>query len=368
MRRRRVPSAPAPRPPTRSAGRARRRRSRSGDAPAQRRPSPAPRRPSSARRPARAGSRPTLIIGLVWRSERSASRTRSSAAGETRPPRLAVVDQLGPDPERRRDERREGLDVRAHHDDVARLQGGIGGQQAEDHVAHDIDLPGPAVAGVDLDAAIAGVDHRPADRRQLARRARIRLLQQRKGVAAGRSPSPAGNEMMAVVNQLTSARANVSCNSRTSRPSDESSRCATSARRRIARAGAGRHLADGGQPLPQGGAGMQQPQVDVAVLGERRQDGELARAAAGSGRRATAAAASSTAEESSRSCAHAGAKPLGRTRQRQAARAIGARAPAASSGPPAAARRRRRSRRPPPSRLIMDGPVGRRNVSNSSAA
>ena len=50
----------------------------------------------------------------------------------------------------RDDQRRVGLDVRAHHQDVARLQRRVVGEQAEQHLAQHVDLPGRAVATVHL--------------------------------------------------------------------------------------------------------------------------------------------------------------------------------------------------------------------------
>ena len=60
--------------------------------------------------------------------------------------------------ERGVDERGERLDVRAHHDHVAGFEGGVLGEPVQDGVAHDLDLTGPAVAGVDLKAVVLGVE------------------------------------------------------------------------------------------------------------------------------------------------------------------------------------------------------------------
>ena len=57
--------------------------------------------------------------------------------------------------ERRADQRRERLDVRAHDDHVARLERRVLGELVQDRVAQHLDLAGAAVAGVDLDAAVA---------------------------------------------------------------------------------------------------------------------------------------------------------------------------------------------------------------------
>ncbi len=58
------------------------------------------------------------------------------------------------------DERGEGLDVRAHHDDVARLERVVVGQEVEHRVAQHLDLPQPSVAVVDLDRAVVGGEDR----------------------------------------------------------------------------------------------------------------------------------------------------------------------------------------------------------------
>ena len=59
------------------------------------------------------------------------------------------------------DQRSEGLDVGAHHHDVAGLQRGIGGQEVEDGVAHHLHLAAPPVAGVHGEAGVARVEHGP---------------------------------------------------------------------------------------------------------------------------------------------------------------------------------------------------------------
>ena len=58
--------------------------------------------------------------------------------------------------EARDDQRRVGLDVRAHDEDVAGLQRRVVGKQAEQHLAQDVDLAGGAVAAVHLDGAVVG--------------------------------------------------------------------------------------------------------------------------------------------------------------------------------------------------------------------
>src|SRR5437016_1167836 len=53
-----------------------------------------------------------------------------------------------------------GLDVWTHHDHVARLEREILLQRVEDRVADHLDLPGAAVAGVDLNRAVLAVEPR----------------------------------------------------------------------------------------------------------------------------------------------------------------------------------------------------------------
>jgi hypothetical protein len=68
----------------------------------------------------------------------------------------AGVDQNG------LEHRGEFLDVRAHHDHVPGLDGRIGGEDVQESVPQHLDLPGPAVTGVNL--------HRPVP---LAERPRL---------------------------------------------------------------------------------------------------------------------------------------------------------------------------------------------------
>ena len=94
-------------------------------------------------------------VGLAQRSvgEADAQVGRAQLVREGRE-LVVFVDHLA-GAERRLDERRERLDVRAHHDHVARLQRVVLLEQVEDRVAQDLDLARAAVAGVDLDAAVA---------------------------------------------------------------------------------------------------------------------------------------------------------------------------------------------------------------------
>ena len=60
-------------------------------------------------------------------------------------------------PEGGLDQRREGLDVRAHHDHVARLERRVLLELVQDRGPQDLDLARAPVAGVDLDAAVERV-------------------------------------------------------------------------------------------------------------------------------------------------------------------------------------------------------------------
>ena len=79
---------------------------------------------------------------------------RAVGEPDTEPGRRVRGVVLGADREGGRDDRGEGLDVRAHDEHVARLEGGVVGEQADDDLAEHLDLPGAAVAGVHLDAAV----------------------------------------------------------------------------------------------------------------------------------------------------------------------------------------------------------------------
>ena len=59
------------------------------------------------------------------------------------------------EPEASDDQRRIGLDVRAHDEDVAGFERLVVGEQAEQYFAEDVDLPGGAVAAVHLHRAVS---------------------------------------------------------------------------------------------------------------------------------------------------------------------------------------------------------------------
>ena len=92
--------------------------------------------------------------GLVWTSERSASLHPQPVSG------MRAVHHVA-EPEVGDDQRRVGLDVRAHHQDVARLQRRVVLQQAEQHLAQHVDLTGRAVAAVHLHGAVIRRERAP---------------------------------------------------------------------------------------------------------------------------------------------------------------------------------------------------------------
>ena len=78
------------------------------------------------------------------------------AVGEAHPQpvrRVCAVHDVA-EPEVCVDQRCVGLDVRAHHQDVARFQRGIVGEQAEQNLAEHVDLAGRTVAAVHLDGPV----------------------------------------------------------------------------------------------------------------------------------------------------------------------------------------------------------------------
>ena len=89
-----------------------------------------------------------------------AQRAVGEAVGEHRRARQRVLVVEAPGAEGGVQQRRVLVDVGAQDDDVARLERRVGGEQVADRVAEHLDLAPPAVAGVDLDRAVAGLDRR----------------------------------------------------------------------------------------------------------------------------------------------------------------------------------------------------------------
>ena len=209
----------------------------------------------------------TASSGLVLVSARSASRTRSWWAGW---PASCAVARVGAARTPAEISGAKRLDVGAHHEDVARLEGGVVLEQPDQHLAQHVDLarrrrgtraPGGAVVR----------------RRARARRAR---RPSGRGWRAGRAgASRAGCS--------APARSGVRGRSRLAGPAAE--RCAAARGRRAparpssgcpTRLGRGvvlaRHrTADAGQRVPQLRRRLRQPEVDVAELAERLQQLDL---------------------------------------------------------------------------------------------
>ena len=110
-------------------------------------------------------------------SGRRAGRAGRPGAARPAPARLVlVVGGVSPAPNVGLDQRRERLDVRAHDDHVARLERRVLREHVQDRVAQHLDLAGAAVAGVDLDAAVVGVERRAPVSVARQRRARRRAI------------------------------------------------------------------------------------------------------------------------------------------------------------------------------------------------
>ena len=85
------------------------------------------------------------------------------AVGEPDPQPVTGMLRLGVggvQPEGGGDQRREGLDVGAHHDDVPRLERRVVGQQPDQDLAQHLDLAVRSVRGVQHHAAVGGIEHR----------------------------------------------------------------------------------------------------------------------------------------------------------------------------------------------------------------
>ena len=162
------------------------------------------------------------------------------------------------EPEVGDDQRRIGLDVGAHHHDVARLQRRVVGQQAEQHLAQHVDLPRRAVAAVHLHRAVAFGEHAALWPNARWRRCRIAASPSRVSRFGRRRPR---------YSSVAGLAGRLRCSSRRSRPSVASSGCW--AARSAGVVAAGDRAVDAGERLPQVVAGVRQPQVQVVVGGQR---------------------------------------------------------------------------------------------------
>ena len=187
-----------------------------------------------------------------------------------RQPVAGVAVTLGIEPERRRHQRSEGLDVRAGDEDVTRLQGGVGGEQAEHDLAEHLDLAVRAVAGVHGDRAVVRGEHVVARGRPVVAHVALQALQQRhrRAVRAGVVRVDAGEARQPQL-QFPDV------------PAERGEQ--RMARELGGGIGAARGHAHGQRrdAVPQGGRGVRQPQVHVAMAGEGREHGQVVRGQAG---------------------------------------------------------------------------------------
>ena len=260
-------------------------------------------------------------VGLAQRAvgEPDAQVGRADAGGQ-RSSSSSSDDLAGA--ERRLDQRRERLDVRAHHDHVARLERRVLGEQVQDRVAQDLDLAGAAVAGVDLDAAVAG-SSAGARRRAGSGARRRRSARTSAWRRASSVPAPCATGWWwstcspAPEHELQLAR--VLAPGGEQPVARRASRSGPSARRDDRR----RALRD---LLPQRGRGVQQEEVDVAAA-----------------RRARAARRGGPAGSRVRPNSESRAGQVDERRARRAAARTRARAARPGSGSPIRARSRRHS-------------------------
>ena len=212
---------------------------------------------ASARPPARSSSWPTTpSSGLVWVSDRSASRTRSWWPGWA-----AVVGDDLASPKRGRDQRRVGLDVGAHHQDVARLEGG-GRRRAGPRAPRAAPRPGGLGRGRRAPGCCGRRRSARARRAgsEVALRGDVGLQPAEQGVPRGCvEPGPGGRRRR--------PPREVRCSSRRSRPERREQRvpdllvgAVVASRDRPGRAG---------ERVPQGARRVRQPEVHVAVRAQR---------------------------------------------------------------------------------------------------
>ncbi len=185
--------------------------------------------------------------------------------------------------ERGVDQRGERLDVGAHHDDVAGLEGRVGGQEVEDGVAHHLHLPAPPVTGVDGQAGVAPVKDGPvvAPRQRQAGRGPV-------GPHVGLDPLqerrfPRLDGMVVVDRRAVAGAAVVGVDGREDQlhlpgvtPPGGQERVGREVGRRVGGTGddrppPARPLLD---PAPQHGRGMEQEEVHVAMGGQGPQHGQ----------------------------------------------------------------------------------------------
>ena len=177
---------------------------------------------------------------------------------------------LGVEPEGRGHERREGLDVRAGDEDVARFQRRVVGEQAEHDLSEDLDLTVRTVAGVYLDGPVVGGEHVVVGRGPVVADVALQTPEQRRrGIVRRRMGGVRRRDTGQPQLQLPDVAAERG-----------EQRVAGELRRRVGAAG-GHALGDLGDPVPQDGGGVRQPEVHVAVPGQRGEHDEVVLGQAG---------------------------------------------------------------------------------------
>ena len=190
---------------------------------------------------------------------------RQRAVGQLDPEpvrRVAALDNVT-ETERRGDQRRVVLDVRAHHQDVAWLERAFAAnrilgavlEQPKQHLAEHLHLPGRAVAPVHLDRPVGRVEGAALRSRGVIAQVGLEPAEQR----VGRVGQRGRRGDLVVVNGPPEAALQLAlvaaerCEQRVPDPA-------------VADVLRARHLAGQvGQPLPEGSAGVGQPQVQVVM-------------------------------------------------------------------------------------------------------
>ena len=185
---------------------------------------------------------------------------------------VVLVDHLT-GAERRLDEGRERLDVRAHHDHIARLQRVVLLEQVEDRVAQDLDLARAAVAGVDLDAAVAWIERRPGIGAARERDAGRGAVGADVGLDAAEQRVRGERDRVVVIDVLVRAEHQLHL-ARVLAPGGEQP---VVGQRRGRVVGAAHDRRPAADLLPQRGRRVQEEEVDVAPGRERAQHVEVAR-------------------------------------------------------------------------------------------
>ena len=177
----------------------------------------------------------------------------------------------GREPEPGGDQRRVRLDVRAHHQDVAGLEGRVVLEQADQHLAQHVDLARGPVARVHLEAAVGRVvvaagpllDRRGVVGAQVG----LEQTQQRRPVVGGWRHRVAVREARSVEGAAQLAR--VAPERRQQRVADQLGRLVVLAGDGSARA------AHAAERVPQRRRGLREVEVHVAALAERPQQLDL---------------------------------------------------------------------------------------------